>query len=64
MMKATAMKFAKLPIPTAARAGAPRKPTIAVSTRLRTFCDAMPPMMGRASARMVRIRLRSSMTPP
>ena len=64
MMKATAIKLAKLPMPTAARDGAPRYPTIAVSTRLRTFCEAMPPMIGRARARMVRMRAEFSMRTP
>ena len=56
--KAIAMKLAKLASPTAARAVGPRAPTIAVSTRFSTFCEAIPPMIGSERSRMVRSRSR------
>ena len=40
------------PMPVAASAASPRRPTMATSTRFRTFCDIMPPMMGRAMIQM------------
>ena len=50
--KAVERKCTKLPNPTPANAALPNTPTMAVSTRLRTFWLVIPPMMGRASPRI------------
>jgi hypothetical protein len=50
------MKLAKPPSPTAASAASPSVPTIAVSTRFMTFCDTIPPMIGRDNSRIRRRR--------
>ena len=45
---AVAMKATNEPVPTPARASVPKKPTMAVSTRLSTVCDIMAPTRGNA----------------
>ena len=49
VMNAKAMKLTKPARPTPARAASPNRPTIAVSTRLSTFWETMPPTMGSPS---------------
>src|SRR5690606_23756790 len=56
MRTAAERNATKLPRPTAARALAPRTPTVAVSTRLRTFCEIIAPMIGRARLKIRRMR--------
>ena len=46
IMNETATKLTKLLMPTAASAVVPSVPTMAVSTRLTMFCDAIAPMIG------------------
>ncbi len=55
--RAIAMKLMKLASPTPARAEEPSWPTIAMSTRFRTFCEVMPPMIGSDNAQISRRRL-------
>ena len=54
MMNEVARKFANEPTPMAATAASPRDPTIARSTRFRTFWETIPPMIGRARSKIRR----------
>ena len=59
---AIATKLTKLDNPTPASAAGPSWPTKAVSTRLRMFCEVMPPMIGSDSAQISRRRVGEGVT--
>jgi hypothetical protein len=54
-------KFKVLAMPTLATHAVPSRPTITLSAKLSTFCDAMPPITG--SACFMTISTRSCLTP-